>query len=151
MSTHFYKYILPCLMLASCTAAKSQPASVSVYTAGSQKLKQKAVVLQKKLEKAKRTLSEEEQAIDKLRSQLCDAELNAIESKVDVFEKKWKSDPSRLMQSPRHDISNLFIEDREILTRIIQVGPDTMRAQILLDRILQMITQISDFVPSALN
>lgn len=103
-------------------------------------------MLQKKLEKAKRTLSEEEQAIDKLRSQLCDAELNAIESKVDVFEKKWKSDPARLMQAPRRDIANLFIEDREVLTRIIQVGPDTMRAQVLLDRILQLITQMSDSV-----
>lgn len=113
------------------------------------KLKQKAVTLQKKLGRAERTLSEDQQSIDRLRHQLCEAELNFIESKLENLEKKWKVDPQRLIQSARAHVSNLFIEEREVLIRIIQRGPETSRAQVLLDRILQLITEMSNSIEKA--
>jgi hypothetical protein len=136
------------MVLSSCSAAKTEPVSMSLYSSSNQKLKQKAAVLQKKLEKAKRSLSEEEKAIDRLRSQVCDAELDAIEVKVSNFEKRWKCDPVRLAQSLRKDVGVLFLEDREVLTRIIRSGPDSPRAQDLLNRILEVITQLSDYSQS---
>jgi hypothetical protein len=134
------------LLLASCTTKQisNQPAAIRLLP--DYKLKQKAVVLQQKLSKAEHALCEDQEAIRRLRSQVCDAELKAIESQINNLEQKWISDPRRVAQGLRPEVSHLFLEERETLSRIIQTGPDSVRAQVLLDRILQLITQLSDSV-----
>jgi hypothetical protein len=44
----------------------------------------------------------------------------------------------------RPEFSKLFFDERETLNRIIQKGPNVQRAQTLLDRVLQLITQLSE-------
>ena len=132
------------VMCFSC-GVKQQTSLQSVFhPQGDVKLKQKAVLLQKKLDKAQRTLSEDEKAIGRLRTQLCEAELNAIESKLEIFESQWRTNPQRLIKGLRAEFSKLFLDEREALSRIIHGGTDVRRAQALLDRVLQLITQLSD-------
>jgi hypothetical protein len=136
------------LLLFSACSVKQQASKQAVFHPQADiKLKQKAAIFQKKLEKAQRTLSEDEKTIERLRSQLCEAELNAIESKLESFESQWKSNPQRLIQSIRPEFSKIFLDERETLSRIIHAGPDVHRARVLLDRVLQLITQLSDSVP----
>lgn len=133
------------LFLSSCSAPQQSSFQAIFQPHADPKLKQKAIVLQKKLDKAQHTLSENQLTIDRLRSQLCEAELNAIESSIESFESRWRSDPQKLIQSLHRDVPNLFLDERESLSRIIRLGPDSRRAQVLLDRVLQLITQLSDF------
>ncbi|MBF8262919.1 MAG: hypothetical protein HW387_584 [Parachlamydiales bacterium] len=135
------------LFLCACSA-RQEPSALAVFHEPTDiRLKQKALLLQKKLSKAQHALTEDERAIERLRSLLCEAELNAIEAKVESFEKKWHTEPHRITQSLRKEVPCLFHEERATLSRIIRGGPDIFRAQVLLDRILQLITQLSDSVP----
>jgi hypothetical protein len=136
------------LFFSNCSAPKQTAFQPVFQPHADPRLKQKAIVLQKKLDKAQHTLSENQQTLDRLRSQLCEAELNAIESSIESFESRWRSDPQKLMQSLRRDVPNLFLDERESLSRIIRSGPDSARAQDLLDRVLQLITQLSDYSPA---
>jgi hypothetical protein len=131
----------------SCGVSKQASLQTVFHPQGDSKLRQKAALLQKKLDNAQRTLSEDEKTIERLRSQLCDAELNAIESKVESFENQWRTNPQRLIQCVRPEFAKVFLDEREALSRIIHKGPDVRRAQALLDRVLQLITQLSDAVP----
>jgi|GEM_PF-3450261 len=129
-----------------CSIKHQGGSQTAFYSQSDSKLRQKATFLQKKLEKAQRTLSEDEKSIERIRAQLCEAELNAIESKVESFENQWRTDPQRLIQSIRPEFSKVFFEERETLNRIIRIGIDIPRAQTLLDRVLLLITELSDFV-----
>ena len=132
-------------ILASCTAKQQGNTQAAFFHPQvNHKLKGKAAVLQKKLSNAERALLEDQSAIERLRSQVCDAELNAIESQIDNLEQKWRSDPQKIAQSLKREVSVLLLEERETLNRIIQNGPEVRRSQVLLDRILQLITQVSD-------
>lgn len=131
----------------ACSIGQQASSQIVYHPQGDIRLKQKAALLQKKLDKAQHTLSEDEKTIERLRLQLCEAELNAIESKVKSFESQWLSNPQRLIQSVRPEFSKLFLEERETLSRIIHGGADVQRAQALLDRVLQLITQLSDSGP----
>ena len=133
------------LLLAACSAKQQSNAQAAFYRPQvNHKLKGKAVVLQKKLASAERTLKEDQSTIEHLRGAVCDAELNAIESQIENLEMKWRSDPQKVAQSLRREVSVLLLDERETLNRIITNGPDVTRAQVLLDRILQLITQMSD-------
>lgn len=132
------------LFFCACSARQESNAPVAFHWQNNQKLKQKALLLQKKLDQAQRTLSKDEQAIQRLRVQVCEAELNAIEAKVESLEKKWKSDPQRFAIAMKKEIPGLFQEERETIGRIIQEGSGSLRAHLLLNRILQLITQLSD-------
>lgn len=134
-------------LCSACSVKHEASLPTAFHSQGDAKLRAKAALLQKKLETAQRTLSEDEQTIERLRVQLCEAELKAIESKVASFESQWRSNPQRLIQSVRPEFSKLFLEERETLSRIIHGGIDAQRAQALLDRVLQLITQLSDSVP----
>jgi galactokinase/mevalonate kinase-like predicted kinase len=94
-------------------------------------------VLQSQLIHAERALLKDQEEVDRLRAQLYEAELVAIEKRIDFFERTWQ------IQSIQHS-NALFLKEREILHRIIQSGPFAARASDLLDRILHLITQVSD-------
>jgi hypothetical protein len=110
------------------------------------KFKQKAQVMRKKLTKAEQALAEEQKTIELMRSELFDAELNAIESQVERLEKRWKHNPASLTMLMQCDIAKLFLDERETLNRMIRANENTLRAQNLLDRILQLITQLSSSI-----
>jgi hypothetical protein len=129
-------------LLFSCSVEKPTAAPI-FYEKVDAKLKQRALLLQKKLDAAQRTLTEDQRSIDRLREQLCNAELNAVESKIQIMENQWQANPQRMVVL-HNDISHFFINDRETLSQIIRNGPDSLRAQSLLDRVLQLITQVSD-------
>lgn len=139
-----YIYVIALLFLPACSA-KQQGGSQTIFQPQSdRKQKQKVIVLEKKLSLAEKTLLQQQVEVEAIRVHLCEAELDVIESELRHVEQRWQTDPARLVQSFRQGISDLFLEERERLHRIIQSGPAVHRAQNLLDRILQLITQISD-------
>ena len=140
-----WKILLIALVFAACSSKPTNDQVAMFSPPANHKLKQKTAVLQKKLENAEHSLLEDQSAIERLRSELCHAELNVIEIQIENFEQKWQIDPQKMMQWTHNDSTTLFHEEREILNRIIRNGPDVARAQGLLDRILKLITQVSDY------
>jgi hypothetical protein len=147
--TAYWSFAFGAVFLCACSIKHESDSFAEVRWQNDQKLKQKVLVLQKKLQKAEKTLSEDGRAIQQLRVQIYNAQLNAIEAKVECFEKKWQSDPQRLAMTLKKERSNLFEEERQMISLIIQDGFDSLRAQVLLDRILLLITQISDSIPNS--
>lgn len=139
------KIIILVFIFSACTPKQPMPAhAVIFHRPTDSKLTQRVINLQKKLNNAQKTLSEDQQDIERLRAQLGEAKLNSIESQIVFFEKKWRNEPQRLIQSTRREISSLMLDEREQLSHMIQEGTNEARAQMLLDRILQLITQLSD-------
>lgn len=132
------------LFLSSCSVRDQMIANHSFLSGSDRKQKQKVVVLQKKLELAERTLAKNQAEVVDLRGLLYDAQLDSIESRVAILERKWQIDPMALSQALYQETARLFLEEREILYQILQAGVAIHRAQSLIDRILQLITQIND-------
>src|SRR5690606_6929270 len=132
------------ILLSSCSVCDQMIANHSFLSVPDRKQKQKVVVLQKKLELAERTLSKNQLEVEDLRGLLYDAQLDSIESRVTILERRWQVDPMALSQALYQETARLFLEEREILYQILQAGVSIHRAQSLIDRILQLITQIND-------
>lgn len=118
------------LLLASCFSSAELPL---IQAAHSKRQKQKIAQLQKRWEVA---LKEEQKAsaeMAKLALEIHREELKLIRRQIDEAEEK-------------EGCNRLFMEEREVLYRLIQEGPSEMafEAQVELDRILQMITECSD-------
>ncbi len=139
-----YVFILLSLFVTSCSVRDQMAAQTSFLSGYDRKQKQKVIVLQKKMEIAERTLAKYEDDVDFLRGQLCDAQLESIESQIAHLERRWQIDPVSLSQVLYEETSRLFLEERETLYQILQTGISVHRAQNLIDRILQLITQIND-------
>lgn len=133
-----------CFLLAACSYQADIQNAFSIQSSADRKQKQKVLFLQKKLLVAEREFLREQEDLEALRNALCDAQLSLIESELERLENRWRSDPAELTSAFFCDAPLLLFEEREQLYRIIQAGPDVPRAQNLLDRILQMITQVSD-------
>lgn len=138
------KLFLFLLFLSSC-AVRDQVIVSNTFLSGSdRKQKQKVIVLQKKLEMAERAFAKSKADVEDLRGLLYDAQLDSIETRLEVLERKWQSDPVALSQALYQETARLFLEEREILYQILQAGVSIHRSQSLIDRILQLITQIND-------
>lgn len=98
------------------------------------KQKQKIAFLQKKLQLAQREKEQAEDYAENLVQEINEAELNLIRNQLNKYEKNKKKDPA------------LFMNEREALYRMIQSGPSpaAFEAQVELDRILRIITELSD-------
>ena len=129
------------LLLTSCGFV--QQSYVALATTN-RKQKYKTTLLQKKLAIAEKKLQESQEETDRLRFALCEAELNAIETDLDLLEQKWQVNPELLAASLQAAAPNLFLEERETLHTIMDLDRSSTRAQFLLDRYLQLITQLSD-------
>lgn len=132
------------LLLVSSCSLREQIAQTSFLSSSDRRQKQRVVVLQKKLDQAQKALAKGQEEVDLLQLQLCDAQLESIEQQIEYLERKWQTDPVSLSQALYQDASHLFLEEREALYRIVQTGFSMHRAQNLIDRILQLITQIHD-------
>ncbi len=123
------KKILLLLLLSSCFHTSDFPV---VQGLSAKKQKQKIVVLQKKLESAEKEQKKVQNEVEKLASEIHEAQLALIRRQVDEAERK---------KAP-----SLFLEERETLYQMIQSGPSpsAFEAQVELDRILRIITEFSD-------
>ncbi len=113
------------------------------------KQKQKIAFLQKKLELAERDQKKVEGEIGFLREEIKQAELAFVRRIVHEAEEKLRKleeNPSNRLKFTENEISNLFLEERKILHRMMQTGPTpaSLEAQEVLDQILRMITSLSD-------
>jgi hypothetical protein len=113
------------------------------------KQKQKIAFLQKKLELAEREQKKVEEDIEFLQEEMKQAELALVRRIVFETEeklRKFEENPSNRWKFTENEISNLFLDEREILHRMIQAGPTpaSLEAQGVLDQILRMITSLSD-------
>lgn len=103
------------------------------------KQKQRITTLQKKLEAAEQERRKAQSEVERLAFEIDQAQLALIRKQVDKYEQKKEKTPS------------LFLEEREELYRMIQTGPSpaSFEAQVELDRILRIITALSDEKKSA--
>jgi hypothetical protein len=137
-------FLLVSLFLASCSVREQIAAQTAFLSGHDRKQKQKVFVLQKKLEMSERTLAKSQDEVDLLLGHLCDAQLESIELQVEQLERRWQIDPISLSQTLYAETSRLFLDERETLYQILQRGICVHRAQNLIDRILQLITQVND-------
>ncbi|HEX2583092.1 MAG TPA: hypothetical protein VHL30_03145 [Chlamydiales bacterium] len=135
------------LLLSGCTLSSS--GSDLLVKLSPTKQKQKVAFLQKKLELAEREHKKIEGEIDCLREEIKQAELALVRRIVYETEEKLRKveeNPLQRSKWTEREISNLFVEEREILHRMMQAGPtpSSLEAQTVLDQILRMITSLSD-------
>ena len=113
------RIVLFLLILAACTHQSTEVAHLSA-----KKQKQKIAALEKKLKLAEKNAIQIAKDVEELQEQIRFAELALIRKNM---EKR----------------NSLFLEEREVLHRMIQSGPTpaSLEAQIVLDEILQLITK----------
>lgn len=102
--------------------------------------------LERKLESAEKVQKRAETEVAQLKDEIVKAQLSMIRKQIDEYEKWVGKDPQKVPELVQHGISGLFIQEREALHRVIQSAPDVFadEAQAQLDRILRMITALSD-------
>lgn len=105
------------------------------------KQKQKIALLQKKLQLAEKEQKKIKAQVERLSDEMREAEIAYIRKQIDDYEEIIRKYPSKKADFDRAD---LFLEEREKLHRMIQSSESTYEAQIVLDRILQLITELSD-------
>jgi septal ring factor EnvC (AmiA/AmiB activator) len=125
------------LLLASC-GLRMTP---NVVELSPTKQKQKIALLQKKLQLAEKEQSKLQTHIEKLSDDMRETELAYIRRQIDEYEDLIRKRPSKKGDFDRAD---LFLAERERLHRIIQDGESAYEAQVVLDRILQLITELSN-------
>ena len=123
--------ILILFFLSSCMSA---PDHAIVQGPSVKKQRQKIAVLQKKRESAEIEEKKVRSEVEKLGLEIDGVQLALIRRQLDDYEKK--------KEKPTH----LFLDEREALYRMIQTGPSpaALEAQVELDRILRVITELGD-------
>jgi septal ring factor EnvC (AmiA/AmiB activator) len=111
--------------------------------------RQKISALEKKLEAAEKEQQKIQEEVEQLRREMHTAQLNLIQRQIDDFMRemeKYRNSPEALLSKLPHDATALFVSERELLYKMIQNGPSpsSFEAQVILDRILEMITQLSN-------
>ncbi len=103
-----------------------------VHGPSAKKQRQKIAVLQKKLKLAEKEQGKVQSEVERIHSEIHAVQLSLIRRQIDEAENKKEP----------YD----FLEEREMLYRIIQGGlsPSAFEAQVELDRILRIITEMSD-------
>src|SRR3990167_129368 len=133
-----YARCLFLLFLASCSYRTNH----NVQDLSVTKQKQKIVLLQKKLQVREKEQAKIQSEIDRLNDDLGTVQLAYIRNKLDEFEAQLWRDPRKRFYI---DSANLFTDEREVLHQMIQSGHAIFEAQIVLDRILQLITELSNY------
>src|SRR5689334_17498332 len=105
------------------------------------KQKQKIVLLQKKLQLAEREQKKISAQVERLGDEMREAELAYIRKQVDTYEEIIRKQPSKMAD---YNSSDLFSDERERLHKMIHRSESIYEAQIVLDRILQLICQLQD-------
>lgn len=130
--------LLSLLVFASCSS-RSSPAVVQELPPTKQK--QKITLLQKKLQLAEKEEKKIHVQIERLSDEMHEAQLSLIRKQIDECEEMIRKNPKKKREL---DSGELFLAEREQLHQMIQSGASTFEAQLVLDRILQLITELSD-------
>ncbi len=114
------------LFLSGCLSTQMQP--IVAQQLSPRKQKQKIIVLEKKLQAAKKAQRQAEAVVEAIVVELEDAQLALVRRQLDEYEKKHPKE------------APLFVEEREMLHRMIEEGPNaaSFAAQAQLDRILRL-------------
>lgn len=125
------RYLLILLIFTGCFQG---PEQLLVQGPSAKKQKLKIAVLQKKLEQAEKEQQKALTEVERLAAEIEQAKLALIRKQIDKYEHKTEKAVS------------LFLEEREALYQMIQTGPSpsAFEAQVELDRILRLITELSD-------
>lgn len=131
------KSFLVFLILVGCTSTQHM---ASLQEMSPRKMKQKISLLEKKLRRVRDEDEKTKSEISELIQEIYLTQLTLIENEVAESEKKL----DRFYRPI--DTAALFLKEREILHEIIQQGTLSMtqHAEALLDRILRIITVLSD-------
>ena len=113
------------------------------------KQKQRIAVLRKKLDLAVREKLEADDNVEFLRTQLYYTEIAWVQGVIDGFDVEvQKSDQtySQVAKNLRIDLERPFLEEREVLYRIVKSGPSpaSLEAQKVLDHLLTIVTRLND-------
>jgi septal ring factor EnvC (AmiA/AmiB activator) len=125
------------LLLASCGIRTSPHVAELPPT----KQKQKIAFLQKKLQLAEKEQRKLKAQVERLSDEMREAELAYIRKQIDDYEALIRKQPSKKAD---YDSADLFLSERERLHQMIQTSESSYEAQVVLDRILQLITELSD-------
>jgi len=143
------KWLIALSLLASCSVPFYPEDFVATKTISPRKQRQKITALQKKLEIAEKEQEKVFEEVEELRREMHVAQIHLIQRQVDDFlqeMEKYRNSPEALAKRLPYDLSSLFIAEREELHKMIQTGPSpsSFEAQVVLDQILRMITNLSD-------
>lgn len=132
----------------SCSRSSGEGQEI-LHAVNGTKQKQKIGWLKKKLEIAERSRKQIETELDNLTVEIHQATLALIRKQLDSYEKQLAellADPQKSALLKQVEVGRLFLQEREALHEIIQDGPSSaaFEAQTELDRILRMITQLSE-------
>lgn len=143
------KWLLVFAIFSSCSIPFQTENFVVAKTISPRKQRQKITALQKKLEIAEREQEKVFEEVEELRREMHLAQIHLIQRQVDDFlqeMEKYRDSPEALAKRLPYDLSSLFLTEREELHKMIQTGPSpsSFDAQVVLDQILRMITNLSD-------
>ncbi len=127
------------LVLASCSSCRHSSSAIQELPPTKQK--QKIALLQKKLHLAEKEEKKIHMQVERLSDEMHEARLRLIRKQIDEYEEMIRKNPRKKKDL---DSGELFLEEREQLHRMIQSGASSFEAQLVLDRILQLITNLSD-------
>ena len=139
------RWVFLCLFFSGCMAtdtfhladlqSKNQTLSIT-------RQKQRIAFLQKKLDNAEKGLHKAQNEVESLQTDLHQSQLSLIAQQIAKSEKE----PRYRKQKEGEDRNSLFLIERELLQQMMESGPspEAFEAQVVLDRILRMITEFRD-------
>lgn len=148
----FFLTFFLCFVLAGCLSNRSfliGEDSQAVYGLPVTKQKQRIIFLQKKLEIAEKNLNRAQDEVERLSQDLHQSQLALIEKQIENYEhqiQKVRLDPKAKSPWGHTETSALFLKEREMLQQMMENGPSptALDAQMILDRILRMITELKE-------
>jgi hypothetical protein len=135
-----HRFILwsACACLVACTQSYTESSS---YEMPLTKQRQRVTFLQKKLQMAEKERSRTEEEVERLGEELSLAKLSLISKLVEECSREIEHNPKKWSGVQAGD---LFLKERETLYELIQTSSYSFEAQLVLDKILQIITNLSD-------
>ncbi len=123
-----------CFLLFSLSSCFNEKESLIVQNLSPKKQKQKIAFLQKKLKIAEKEQQKIVSEVERISQEIDEAQIALIHKQLDEYKRREGQDMT------------LFMEEREALYKMIQSGPSpsAFDAQVELDRILRIITELSD-------
>jgi hypothetical protein len=111
------------------------------------KQKQRITFLQKKLEIAEKDLKNAQDEVESLQSQIHRSQLALIVKLIENYEHQIGKNKEGTRILSKSDVKTLsFLKEREMLQKMMEQGPspEAFEAQVVLDRMLRMITELRD-------
>jgi len=126
------------LLLTSCTGSYLEDSSQEMPLT---KQRQRVAFLQKKLQMAEKEQKKMTEELERLSEEVTLAKLSLISRLVSECEQEILHNPKKWSGVPTE---SLFLKERESLYEMIQTSSYSFEAQMVLDKILQIITELSD-------